>query len=82
VESYAFTTTLPNIGRSGRIAIENDTRPLGVSRSIEPSTVGIDFFRTFDVAVLAGRGFQADDLEAHSAPVVVVNRAFASKLLG
>lgn len=81
VASYSFTTTLPNIGRSARVAIENDTRPSGVGREIDPSTVGIGFFRTFDVAVLAGRAFQADDF-ADSSAAVVVNRAFARTLLG
>jgi hypothetical protein len=70
---------LPNIGRPGRIAIENDTAPGGVPRDIQPSTVDPGFFRTFDVNVLAGRAFQTTDSAEHAADVVVVNRAFASR---
>ena len=81
VISHAFTTNLPNIGRPGRIAIENDSTPAGGSHQVQPSIVGRDFFRTFDVSVLAGRVFTDGDFE-DGAGHVVVNRAFVRRLLG
>jgi predicted permease len=81
VVSHAFTMNLPNIGRAGRIAIENDSTPAGGSHQVQPSIVGRDFFRTFDVNVLAGRVFTDGDFD-DGAGHVVVNRAFVRRLLG
>lgn len=80
VVSHAFTMSLPNIGRPARIAIEDDSTPSGVSHQIQPSIVGRDFFRTFDVNTLAGRVFTDGDFEER-ARHVVVNRAFVRRLL-
>jgi hypothetical protein len=49
---------------------------------VQPSTVDFNFFRTFDVDVLAGRPFRAGDRDEGAADVVLVNRAFANRLLG
>jgi hypothetical protein len=49
---------------------------------VQPSTVDFNFFRTFDVDVLAGRPFRAGDRDEGAAAVVLVNRAFADRLLG
>ncbi|HKW03396.1 MAG TPA: ABC transporter permease [Vicinamibacterales bacterium] len=78
--SHTFAMNLPNIGRSARIAIENDSAPAGASHQVQPSIVGPDFFRTFDVSVLAGRPFASGDF-IERADRVVVNRAFARRLL-
>jgi predicted permease len=43
--------------------------------------VDLNFFRTFDVPILAGRGFESVDL-ASEAGTVVVNRTFAEQVFG
>ena len=43
VASYSFTLDLPNIGRPGRIALENDPWGGGLTRQIQPSTVDTRF---------------------------------------
>ena len=82
VIAHSFTLSLPNIGRSGRIAIENDPSGLHVTRTIQPSTVDAAFFKTFDLALLAGREFNAGDFAERADDVVIVNRAFVSRWLG
>jgi hypothetical protein len=81
VVAHSFTLDLPNLGRSARIAIEHDVAGPGAIREVQPSTVDLNFFRTFDVGVLAGRSFQSGDGDVGAADVVLVNRAFANKLL-
>ena len=81
VVSHAFTMNLPNIGRAGRIAIENDSTPAGGSHQVQPSIVGRNFFHTFDVNLLAGRAFTDGDFDDRTGHVVV-NRAFVRRLLG
>jgi hypothetical protein len=70
------------MGRPARVAVENDDAGSGAARQVQPSTVDLDFFRTFDVGVLAGRPFRAGDRDEGAADVVLVNRAFADRLLG
>jgi putative ABC transport system permease protein len=81
VVAHSFTLDLPSLGRSARIAIEHDVAGPGAIREVQPSTVDLNFFRTFDVGVLAGRSFQSGDRDVGAADVVLVNRAFANKLL-
>jgi len=82
VVDHSFALGLPNIGRSARVAIENAPAGSTVTRQVQPSTVDLNFFRTFDVGVLAGRPFRAGDRGEGAADVVLVNRAFADRLLG
>jgi predicted permease len=77
VAGQTFTTTLPNIGRGGRISVEHDT---GATHDIQPATVDAGFFRTFDLGLLAGRGVDAADGRP-ARDVVVVNRAFAERVI-
>jgi predicted permease len=81
VMSHTFTLNYPNLGGSGRIAIENDPSGLQVTRDIQPSTVDAGFFRTFDLTLLAGREFNSGDSAERAADVVIVNRAFVSRWL-
>ena len=81
VVGHSFTLGLPNLGRSARIAIEHDVAGSGAIREVQPSTVDLNFFRTFDVRVLAGRLFHAGDRDEGADDVVLVNRAFANRLL-
>jgi putative ABC transport system permease protein len=81
---HAFMLGLPDMGRSARVAFDADFSPSSSSAALEAeqSTVDLNFFRTFDVGVLAGRAFEAADRDGQSADVVVVNRAFARRLPG
>jgi hypothetical protein len=51
-------------------------------RDVQRSTVDHDFLRTFDIAILTGRPLRAGDQDRGSADVVLVNRAFVSRVLG
>lgn len=44
--------------------------------------VDLNFFRLFDVDLLAGRSFDAGDRGEHAADAVIVNRAFVRRVLG
>jgi hypothetical protein len=46
------------------------------------STIDLNFFRIFDVGLLAGRPFDAGDRGENAADVIIVNRAFARRVLG
>lgn len=54
---------------------ENEVHEVRINR------VGVDFFRTFDVPLLAGRGFTMADSESDGG-VVIVNLPFAQKVFG
>jgi putative ABC transport system permease protein len=84
VVGHAFTLDLPGVGISGRVAIENDATAsaTGAIREVLRSTVDLNFFRTFDVDLLAGRPFDAGDRGESPADVIIVNRAFARRVLG
>ena len=56
------------------LSVEGVTKGLGGSVNWEP--VGPDFFRTFDIPILLGRGIQRSDT-ATSPHVAVVDRAFS-----
>jgi putative ABC transport system permease protein len=76
VVGHSFTVGIPTIGSSGRVAIEGDlpAPPANATRDVLRSTVDLNFFRTFDASLLAGRLFRADDGAESSADVVIVNR--------
>ena len=84
VLDHSFTFDLPGVGRNGRVAIENDPTASGADagRQVLRSAVDPDFFRTLDVDVLSGRPFRSGDRDKNAADVVMVNRAFAGRLLG
>ena len=86
VAGHAFTLDLPTMGRSWRVAVEHEhagsASAPGATRSVERATIDLNFLRTFDLDVLAGRPFRAADSGEGSVDVVLVNRAFASRILG
>jgi len=63
-----------------RTTFSIDGRP--VAKSDEPRTqfrtVGMDYFSTMKIPLLAGREFTAHD-DAHAAPVIIINQALAQK---
>jgi putative ABC transport system permease protein len=84
ITGHSFTSGLPGIGTSERVAIENDAAgtTTRATRDVQQSTVDLNFFRTFDLDLLAGRTFSPDDRGEGSADVIVVNRAFVVRVLG
>ncbi len=80
VESAALTSSLPTSGRDGTAyAVEGKVYE---QRNDYPATrlaaVSSNFFATFDIPILEGRGFSGQDRE-ETQPVVVVNRSFADQ---
>lgn len=84
VAGRSFTLDLPEDGESGRVAIENDATAsgAGATREVVRSTVDLNFFRLFDVDLLAGRAFDASDRGENAADAIIVNRAFVRRVLG
>ena len=84
VVDHAFTLDLPTMGRAWRVEIENaaTVSTPGATREVQRSTIDLHFFRTFDVELLAGRQFAAGDRSENAADVIIVNRAFAERVLG
>lgn len=84
VVDHSFVLGIPGLGIPVRAAIENDPSAPGAQagRQVQRSAVDLDFFRTFDVDVISGRLFRSGDRDENAADVVIVNRAFAGRLLG
>ncbi len=84
VVDHALTLDYPTMGRAWRIVIENagTLSTPAATREVQRSTVDLHFFRTFDVELLAGREFAAGDRRENSADVIIVNRAFAERVVG
>lgn len=80
VRSAAIVSSLPGVGSNGG-SFEVDGAAYPTDRDVPNSrwyAVSDGFFETFDVPIARGRGLTASD-RGESAPVVVVNRAFADK---
>ncbi len=83
VAAATFTSALPGLGSGGQ--------PMGIEGVEYPSqadypvvrwaAVTPDFFDTFEVDVVEGRGFEAWD-DSESDRVVIVNRSFVRKFFG
>jgi predicted permease len=84
VVDYAFTLDLPTMGRAWRVAVEHDAAlsTPGATREVQRATIDLHFLRTFDLELLGGRPFRAGDQEQGATDVVLVNRAFATRVLG
>ena len=79
-ESVALATNLPGLGGGGRrFAIEGETYetdqdyPVARVASITPN-----FFQTFDVNIVRGRGFTRQD-DADALEIIIVNQRFAER---
>ena len=80
VVAAAYTGTLPlslNTPRRG-LQIEGYARQRGESMSVYYHVVTPEYFATFGIPVLRGRGFGAED-RAQSRPVALVNEAMAAR---
>ena len=82
--AHAYMRDFPGSEGSGRVAIENHSSRSGSAGAHEARTAAVDaaYFRTLDLAVLAGRPFRAADHDAQAEDIVIVSRAFSDQLLG
>ena len=80
VRSAAIVSSLPGVGSNGG-SFEVDGLAYPTDRDVPNArwyAVSDGFFETFGIPIARGRGITASDLR-ESAPVAVVNRAFADK---
>ncbi|MQA88767.1 MAG: FtsX-like permease family protein [Gemmatimonas sp.] len=73
-----FASVLPGVYRD-RTRIEVDG--IELEHRVQPATVGVNFFETLDVPMLAGRGFESGDLAADR-HVAIVNPSFVRLVMG
>jgi predicted permease len=82
VVSHAFTLDLPTMGRPWHVAVEKaDTVAGSAASKVQRARIDLDFLRTFDLTLLAGRSFRADDQSGGSTDVVLVDRSFVRRVL-
>jgi putative ABC transport system permease protein len=81
VAAVTFSSAVPGFGPDRRIEFP-DTAPQRDGRTPEVATFQIDvgFLKTYGARILAGRDFDARDVASFS--TVIVNRTFASDVLG
>jgi putative ABC transport system permease protein len=81
VESAAIAINTPlDEGWTSRFTIEGRERAApGEQDEVSVRVVSPEYFRTAGIAVLRGRGLEEADDRSDSAPVVVVNEAFAKR---
>jgi predicted permease len=84
ISGVTFGMAIPGAEPSASIDLQSTTHPIRFNR------VDVDFFRTLDVPILAGRGFESSDVtpagdnatEPRESSVVVVNQSLALRLFG
>ncbi|HET9099995.1 MAG TPA: FtsX-like permease family protein, partial [Acidobacteriaceae bacterium] len=84
VESAALVTTAPltnNVHLNTDFAVSGDPAANAADRSVELHAVTPGAYRTLQIRLLQGRAFDDGD-RIGTAPVVVVNQAFARQYLG
>jgi len=81
VRSASIGTTSPMSGgeSSAAVSVENPVRP-STENNAQLIAVGPQYFETEGMRIVAGRGIAAGDT-VHSAPIAVVNQAFARHFL-
>ncbi len=65
-------------GRGTAVRVEGFEAGPGANRGTRFNQIGADYFRTFDIRLLAGRTFSESDVHG-APPVAVVNEAFARR---
>jgi predicted permease len=81
VSAVTFSSAVPGFGRDRRIEFQDEARR-GDGRTPEVATFNIDveLLETYGARLVAGRDFDARDAAAPTA--VIVNRTFATEVLG
>jgi predicted permease len=85
ISSTTFSMAYPGDEPGARIETQAAAQPGGSGRldhEVRFNRVDVNFFRAFNVPILAGRGFQAADAGGSEGRVVVVNRTFAERVFG
>jgi putative ABC transport system permease protein len=79
VGDVTWATAPPGQEGSGRVDVEGLTAPTAAGHAVSLNRVDVDFFEAVGAATLTGRSFSAADRDRD---VIVVNRAFATTVLG
>jgi putative ABC transport system permease protein len=85
VSSVTFAMFNPGDEGGARIEAEGRVQSETELHEVRFNRVGVNFFRTFEVPVLAGRGFEPADAVSADSPeggAVVVNQPFAQRIFG
>jgi predicted permease len=78
-----FALALPGDEPGATIETSGPGDESGRSRhAVRFNRVDVHFFRTLDVPILAGRGFEAGDVEAPEGGAIVVNQSLAQRVFG
>jgi predicted permease len=86
--AWIETQAVPVPPQSGAEASGSAVRAVAVSHEVQYNRVDVNFFRAFEVPILAGRGFEAADIASAGAgpglppdgAAVVVNQTFAQRI--
>jgi predicted permease len=80
VRSAAWATTAPLLGKNGTLGtvIEGHPTPIGAQTVVNATIIGPEYFLTLGISLRFGREFTDDD-RVGSAPVAIVDEAFARK---
>jgi predicted permease len=86
VSDVTVASRPPGEEGSSRVEVEGPAAAAQATREVRVNAVGLDFFEAFDARLLTGRPFSSADLATSSAAsavrAVIVNRAFADRILG
>lgn len=77
----AVTFGLVRPGEESPTNVEVEGSPAAQGHAVRSTRVGTSYFDVFGLPILAGRGLNAGDA-SETAPAVIVNRTFASRILG
>ena len=80
VKQVALSSIIPFGGQRGANGFEIEGRPAapGQTRIADQRHVSPDYFKTMNIPIVQGRGFQATD-DRLGEPVVIINRALANR---
>ena len=80
VTAVTFSSAVPGFGPDRRIEFEGAARERDGTPEVATFSIDVDLLKTYGARLLAGRDFDARD--ATSPNVVIVNRTFATDVLG
>jgi len=81
VTAVTFSSAVPGFGRDRRIEFPGTAQPRdGRTPEVATFQIAVDLLKTYGTRILAGRDFDARDTASSTA--VIVNRTFASDVLG
>jgi putative ABC transport system permease protein len=81
ISSVTFAVSNPGDERGARIEAEAATQSETIVHAVRTNRVDVNFFRVFEVPILAGRSFEPADAVSEGA-AVVVNQPLAQQVFG